>query len=400
MKTNRVRSTLALASALLTFSGASGAIDISVNFTAVTVVPYTFNQGRELMSIQLTEDTSFGRFLRSIVMIDGVFRKTGGNIAAPDPTVDYVHNLYLQMKVSPDYGGLYGEPQVFSAGNLIAELPGDGTVRYYEGRPSQPYRIYLGSVTKIPEEIVVTEAPQARIDTVTVADPLAIRGDAEGSVILRTNYSVVYAVDTFFDTSLAWLNNVYLSDATALNAARTLREYVEGNSLHAAPSENKLYINVRGPRTPDNIRNDGSFTGFTVHTASPGILAYNVTLPDTATIDVPIAFIKNNMEATLDVAFEGESLMTFFGRDYLTDEIQMLSIDITGLEGRQGLLTFTVNTDGPDSAEIFVADNLSLRGFQVTALATAVPEPGSYALMLAGLAVLGVSARKRRHHQA
>lgn len=399
MKTNRVRSTLALASALLTFSGASGAIDISVNFTAVTVVPYTFNQGRELMSIQLTEDTSFGRFLRSIVMIDGVFRKTGGNIAAPDPTVNYAHNLYLQMKVSPDYGGLYGEPQVFSAGNLIAEQQGD-TLRYYDGRPSQPYRIYLGSVTKIPEEIVVTEAPQARIDTVIVADPLAIRGDAEGSVVLRTNYSVVYAVDTFFDTSLAWLNNVYLSDATALNAARTLREYVEGNSLHAAPSENKLYINVRGPRTPDNIRNDGSFTGFTVHTASPGILAYNVTLPDTATIDVPIAFIKNNMEARLDVAFEGESLMTFFGRDYLTDEIQMLSIDIAGLEGRQGLLTFTVNTDGPDSAEIFVADNLSLRGFQVTALATAVPEPGSYALMLAGLAVLGVSARKRRHHQA
>jgi hypothetical protein len=397
MKTNRVRSTLALASALLTFSGASGAIDISVNFTAVTVVPYTFNQGRELMSIQLTEDTSFGRFLRSIVMIDGVFRKTGGNIAAPDPTVNYVHNLYLHMKVSPDYGGLYGEPQVFSAGNLIAEQQGD-TLRYYDGRPSQPYRIYLGSVTKIPEEIVVTEAPQARIDTVTVADPLAIRGDAEGAVVLRTNYSVVYAVDTFFDTSLGWLQNV--SDTTALNAARTLREYVEGNSLHAAPSENKLYINVRGPRTPDNIRNDGSFTGFTVHTASPGILAYNVTLPDAATIDVPIAFIKNNMEATLDVAFEGESLMTFFGRDYLTDEIQMLSIGIAGLEGRQGLLTFTVNTDGPDSAEIFVADNLSLRGFQVTALATAVPEPGSYALMLAGLAVLGIGARRRGHLQA
>jgi hypothetical protein len=397
MKTNRVRSTLALASALLTFSGASGAIDISVNFTAVTVVPYTFNQGRELMSIQLTEDTSFGRFLKSIVLIDGVFRKTGGNIAAPDPTVNYVYNLYLHMKVSPDYGGVYGEPQVFSAGNLIAEQQGD-TLRYYDGRPSQPYRIYLGSVTKIPEEIVVTEAPQARIDTVTVADPLAIRGNVEGSVVLRTNYSVVYAVDTFFDTSLGWLQNV--SDTTALNAARTLREYVEGNSLHAAPSENKLYINVRGPRTPDNIRNDGTFTGFKVHTASPGILAYNVTLPDAATIDVPIAFIKNNMEATLDVAFEGESLMTFFGRDYLTDEIQMLSIDIAGLEGRQGLLTFTVNTDGPDSAEIFVADNLSLRGFQVTALATAVPEPGSYALMLAGLAVLGVSACKRRHHQA
>lgn len=400
MKTKRVRATLALAGALMTFSGASGAIDISVNFTAVTVVPYTFNQGRELMSIQLTEDTSFGRFLKSTVLIDGVFRKTGGNIAVPEPTVNYVHNLYLHMKVSPDYGGLYGEPQVFSAGNLIAEQQGNGTVRYYDGRPSQPYRIYLGSVTKIPEEILVTEAPQARIDTVTVADPLAIRGNVEGSVVLRTNYSVVYAVDTFFDTSLAWLNNVYLSDANALNAARTLREYVEGNSLHAAPSENKLYINVRGPRTPDNIRNDGTFTGFTVHTASPGILAYNVTLPDAATLDVPIAFIKNNIEATLDVAFEGESLMTFYGRDYLTDEIQMLSIDIAGLEGRQGLLTFTVNTDGPDSAEIFVADNLSLQGFQVTALAAPVPEPGSHALMLAGLAVLGAGVRRRRHHEA
>lgn len=392
MKTNRVRSTLALASALLTFSGASGAIDISVNHTVTTTVPYTFDSGRELLSIHLQADTNFGRVLSSNVTIDGAFVKTSGNIAAPTLGAHYRHQLYLGMNVSPAYGS-----QPFSSGSLFSEQMTTGVV-YIAPKYSQPYEIYVGANSTRYNTIVVTEAPQARIDDVIVADPQAIKGDARGVMVLRTNYSVAYRTDTFFDTALGWLQNV--SEFNAYNyVSKTLREYVQEKSEHAERSTNSLYI-----RTPRNggpgIRGDATFTGFRVHTASPGILAYDVTLPDTAFIDVPIAFIKNNMEATLDVAFEGESLMTFFGRDYLTDEIQMLNIDITGLEGRTGLLTFTLNTDGPDSAEIFVADDLSLQGLQVTALATAVPEPGSYALMLAGLAVLGVSARKRRHHQA
>lgn len=396
MKTNRARSMFMLAGALLTFSGASRAIDLAVNFTATTVVPYTFDYGRELLSIHLLEDTNFGRFVSSTVTIDGVFKKTGGNISAPESGVDYLHNLHMQMKVSPPYG-----EQVFSAGNLIAQLEWDG-VKYTQGAASRPYQMYFGATAKIPREIVVSEAPQARTTTwknvFTVADPVEIRGDARGVVVLRTNYSVVYGTDTFFDTALGWLQNV--SEFNAYNyVAKTLREYVQEKSEHAERSTNSLYI-----RTPRNggpgIRGDATFTGFRVHTASPGILAYDVTLPDTASIDVPIAFIKNNMEATLDVAFEGESLMTFHGRDYLTDEIQMLNIDIAGLEGRKGLLTFTINTDGPDSAEIFVADNLSLKGFQVTALAAPVPEPGAWALMMGGLALVGVMARRRTGSQA
>ncbi|MDP3872498.1 MAG: PEP-CTERM sorting domain-containing protein [Methyloversatilis sp.] len=392
MNTKRVRSTLALASALLTVSGASGAVDISVNHTVTTTVPYTFDSGKALLSIHLQPDTNFGRVLSSTVTMDGAFLKAPGDIVAPLLDVNYRHELIIGMNVSPGYGS-----QTFSAGSLFSEQMTLG-VYNIAVKGSEPYVIHVDPDSSRYNTIVVSEAPQARIDDYIVANPLAIKGDARGVVMLRANYSVAYRTDTFFDTALGWLQNVSEFNAQDY-VVKMLREYVQEKSEHAERSTNSLYI--RPPRNGGpGIRGDATFTGFKVHTASPGILAYDVTLPDTAFIDVPIAFIKNNMEATLDVAFEGESLMTFHGSDYLTDEIQMLNIDISGFEGRQGLLTFTVNTDGPESAEIFVADNLSLRGFQVTALAAAVPEPGSYALMLAGLAVLGARVRRRRQHGA
>lgn len=82
------------------------------------------------------------------------------------------------------------------------------------------------------------------------------------------------------------------------------------------------------PATAPGIRGDATFTGFTEHPASPGIPTCDVTLPDTVFIDVPIAFIKNNMEDRLGVAFEGESLTTFHGSHDLTDEMRMPSIEI------------------------------------------------------------------------
>ncbi|AOF81835.1 PEP-CTERM -sorting domain protein [Methyloversatilis sp. RAC08] len=392
MTTNKLRATLALAGALTTFSGASGAVDLSVNHTVTLTVPYTFDSGKALLSILLQPDTNFGRLLSSTVTLDGAFLKAPGDIVAPLLDVNYRHELIIGMNVSPGYGS-----QAFSAGSLFSEQLTAG-VFYIATKAEQPYTINIEPDSTKYNTIVVSEAPRARIDDYIVANPLAIKGDARGVVMLRANYSVAYRSDTFFDTALGWLQNVSEFNAYEY-VVKTVREYVQEKSEHAERSTNTLYI--RPPRNGGpGIRGDATFTGFKVHTASPGILAYDVTLPDTAFIDVPIAFIKNNTEATLDVAFEGESLMTFHGSDYLTDEIQMLSIDITGLEGRQGLLTFTLNTDGPDSAEIFVADNLSLQGFQVTALAAPVPEPGSHALMLAGLAVLGAGVRRRRHHEA
>lgn len=137
------------------------------------------------------------------------------------------------------------------------------------------------------------------------------------------------------------------------------------------------------------------FEGVAVHTASPGVLAYAATLPDAGTIDIPLAFTRNNADALLDIAFDGQLLGSFRGGDYVTDEMNLLQLDIASVAGRTGLLSFTINTDGPDSAEIFVAERLGHVNLQATNL-PAVPEPGTYAMVLVGLAGIGAVLRRRR----
>lgn len=160
-------------------------------------------------------------------------------------------------------------------------------------------------------------------------------------------------------------------DATAA-IKRTIREHVREKWKHATLAEQQLFWKNRDSSI--GVRGEVKFEGVTVHTASPGILAYTATLPDALTIDVPLAFTQNNVGAVLDVAFDGQTMASFRGDDYLTDEINLLSIDISSFAGRIGELTFTLNTSGPDSAEIFVAARPG--GLKFAALAP-VPEPGN-----------------------
>ena len=157
-------------------------------------------------------------------------------------------------------------------------------------------------------------------------------------------------------------------------------------SKHADPSKRNLYLPTR-QGNPGGIRGSIELQGMAVHTASPGILAYTATLPDASIIDVPLAFTKNNAGATVDIAFDGQLLQSIRGDDYATNEINLLTVDISSFAGQTGLLTFTVNTTGSESAEIFVAERLGGIGL-ISSSVSAVPEPSAPLLMLAGLAAL------------
>lgn len=390
-----------LGMAMLATTGSVSALDIRANWKSTVLIDYNFQPGQELISYTFEEDNSFARYSTSsftakvnhstvrgimstpLTNIERVSISAGiSAIVKPGTEIyraeasnvskfwDYESNSFIQNAYQPIYQQLhFGFSEERRANNSIVLSDSSFAVMtpFYGYGPRSP--------------IPVSQ----------------VRGSLSAKLIVETNYVVNYQVDSAFDKFLGWLDNV--DNFNTLDVIRrTIRERLLEKSQHAERSDSTLYFRAQ-KQAPTGSRGEMKFEGITVHTASPGVLAYTATLPDALTIDVPLAFTKNNVGAVLDVAFDGQTLASFRGDDYLTDEINLLNIDISSFAGRTGELTFTVNTTGPVSAEIFVAERLGGLKVNSTVL-TPVPEASTYSMMLVGLGLVGFMARRRKNTKA
>jgi hypothetical protein len=134
-----------------------------------------------------------------------------------------------------------------------------------------------------------------------------------------------------------------------------------------------------------NLSNTGnlSITGFSID-AAPGSTTFDIVNGPTLTPDsangLPFGNVNANLASpTLAEATYSNRLLvggTFYG-----DQYEMLTVSLTGGLGSNGLLTFMADTD-----------NAKVRG----TITPSIPEPETYALMLAGLGLVGYVARRRR----
>lgn len=396
MKIQKALKATALTMIMLAASGGASALDFTVSEKFFTTVRYNFQPEQELMSFSLQEDNKFARYQSSSLNMKIIQFGAFGTMTDPPPNTDRV-DLFAGIK------------SVVNPGSQVVTAQAGGvyqSIDYDEFRQTV-YQPYFSSIrhqfseqdVAASSRIVLSDATSARILPSYSYGPrydvaaAQVRGSMKGFVKLEGEYNVVYRADGAFDSFLGWLDNVNYFDVTT-EIKRTLRERAEEKFMHATPAERKLFYRNRDGSF--GVRGEATFAGMSVHTASPGVLAYTATLPSVLTIDVPVAFTKNNVGAVLDVAFDGQTLASFSGDDYLTDEINLFNIDISSFAGRTGELTFTINTTGPDSAEIFVAERLGGLKVNATSL-TPVPEPGTYAMMLAGLTVIaGFVGHRRR----
>jgi hypothetical protein len=149
----------------------------------------------------------------------------------------------------------------------------------------------------------------------------------------------------------------------------------------------------------------GTYAAPTFSTPTPA-LAYvtsgsvpNVNLQPLGSTGTYLA-VATGGEATIDLG--GATSFSFlWGSPDATNKITIDGVDFTGL----GLLGGTANSSNVNTKWVTVTDESGMSSFKITtgqiafemAVAAPVPEPETYALMLAGLGAMAFVARRRKN---
>jgi len=229
-------------------------------------------------------------------------------------------------------------------------------------------------------DVAIFDATQIEMNGI---NSLGSRGYVQ-QVQMRYSYTFDSDEQSWLDEASLWLDNISKKGQSELIKA------ISPKSNHIRKSERGVG-GLRGSYTP--------FVGQDIYTSSPGMLVYDITLPDAASLDLPIMFIENNLDARIEVQFNGDTLYQASGEDFTLEEMITLNLDIDAYRGLTGELSIIIDNDGGPSARIFLPESLVMDDIQVTNYAP-VPEPETYAMMLAGLGLIGVIARRRKQQQA
>ena len=204
-----------------------------------------------------------------------------------------------------------------------------------------------------------------------------------GHAVMQVDHDVT---STFEVDTDAWLYSIadFFDDVSEKGALDAIREKIIDYSKSQHSNRRTKSIFVKPKASALGVRASISTNGTSIHTASPGILAYDFTFGDADSLSLPFAFGENKDGSTLEVFFEGTLLGSVNGDDYTLDELAFMTLDITNLKGQSGLLEFIINTTGPNSANVYIPDSF------------AVPVPAAVWLFSSGLlGLIGVARRKK-----